>query len=135
MISLDYRSGLPLYHQVKEGCKRLILSGAIGENERLPSVRELASMLAINPNTIQRAYRELEAEGYVGSSPGKGIYAMGTDSLREYRIKEIYDEIFAGIRKLLDFGQEKDAILGQIKSQLEKGSAEPAQSSDMIQER
>ena len=73
MISLDYRSGQPLYRQVMEGYKRLILSGAIGESERLPSVRELASTLAINPNTIQRAYRELEAEGYIGSSPGKGV--------------------------------------------------------------
>ena len=118
MISLDYRSGQPLYRQVKEGCKRLILSGAIGENERLPSVRELASQLAINPNTIQRAYRELESEGYVGTSPGKGIFAMGADSLKERRFEEIYGTIFAEIQKLLDFGQDKDGILQQISNML-----------------
>jgi len=118
LISLDYRTGQPLYRQVKEGCKRLILSGAISENERLPSVRELASQLAINPNTIQRAYRELEAEGFVGSSPGKGVYAMGADGLKERRFEEIYEVIFAEIHKLLDFGQEKDGILRQISDKL-----------------
>ena len=118
MISLDHRSGQPLYSQVKEGCKRLILSGAIGESERLPSVRELALQLAINPNTIQRAYRELEAEGYVGSSPGKGIYAMGVGSLKERRISEIYGVIFTEIQKLLDFGQDKDSIIRQISDKL-----------------
>ena len=114
MISLDYRSGQPLYRQVMEGYKRLILSGAIGENERLPSVRELASMLAINPNTIQRAYRELENEGYVGSSPGKGVYAIGGDELRERRIEDIYGAISSEIQKLLDFGRDFDDVLRQI---------------------
>ena len=114
LISLDYRSGQPLYRQVKEGCKRLILSGAISENERLPSVRELAAQLAINPNTIQRAYRELEADGYVGTSPGKGIYAMGVDGLRERRFDEIYGVIFAEIQRLVDFGQDMDGILRKI---------------------
>ena len=114
MISLDYRSGQPIYHQVKEGYKRLILSGAIGENERLPSVRELAAQLAINPNTIQRAYRELEADGYVGSSPGKGVFAVGSGGLKERRIDEIYGVIFAELQKLLDFGQDKDGILRQV---------------------
>jgi len=119
LISLDFRSGLPLYRQVKDGYKRLILSGAISENERLPSVRELASQLAINPNTIQRAYRELEADGYVGSSPGKGIYAMGSESLRERRLEESYDVIFTEIRRLLDFGQDRDGIMRRISEELD----------------
>ena len=118
MISLDYRSGLPLYHQVKEGYKRLILSGAISENERLPSVRELAAQLAINPNTIQRAYRELEADGFVGSSPGKGVFAMGGGGLKEKKLEEIYGVIFAEIQKLLDFGQDKDGILRKVSDRL-----------------
>ena len=60
MISLNYRDPRPIYEQLEEKLRRLILSGAIAEGERLPSVRELASQLAINPNTIQRAYRELD---------------------------------------------------------------------------
>ncbi|MDR2572165.1 MAG: GntR family transcriptional regulator [Oscillospiraceae bacterium] len=114
LISLDYRSGQPLYYQVMENYKRLILSGVIEENEKLPSVRELASKLAINPNTIQRAYRELEAEGYVGSSPGKGIFAIGGDRLKEQEFEEIYKTIFSEIQKLLDYGRDYEDILLKI---------------------
>jgi len=114
VISLDYRSGQPLYLQVVEGYKRLILSGVISENERLPSVRELASKLAINPNTIGRAYRELEALGYVGSSPGKGIFAMSGDNLRECDISEIYKAIGSEIKKLLDYGHNLEDVLTEI---------------------
>ena len=114
MISLDYRSGQPLYLQVVEGYKRLILSGVISENERLPSVRELASKLAINPNTIQRAYRELEVEGYVGSSPGKGVFAMSGDNLREHDIGEIYKAMDSEIKKLLDYGHKLEDVLSEI---------------------
>jgi len=114
LISLDYRSGQPLYYQVVEGFKRLILSGVIGENEKLPSVRELASTLAINPNTIQRAYRELEAEGYVGTSPGKGIFAVGSDDLRERDVEAIYETIRSEIQKLLDYGRDFEDVIKQI---------------------
>jgi len=114
LISLDYRSGQPIYLQVAEGYKRLILSGVIGENERLPSVRELASKLAINPNTIQRAYRELEVEGYVGSSPGKGVFATSGDSLRARDIEEIYKKIGSEIQKLLDYGRKFEDVITQI---------------------
>ena len=125
MISLDYRSGQPLYLQVVEGYKRLILSGVVSENERLPSVRELASKLAINPNTIQRAYRELEVEGYVGSSPGKGVFATSGDTLREHDINEIYKAIDSEIKKLLDYGYKLEDVLAEISARFslqEKGS-------------
>ena len=122
MIMLDYRSGLPLYLQIVEGYKRLILSGVIAENERLPSVRELASTLAINPNTIQRAYRELEVEGYVGTSPGKGIFATGGDNLKNREIEQIYSAIGAEIQKLLDFGQGFDDISHQINARFNLSS-------------
>ena len=72
---LDYRDPLPIYEQLKQECKRLILSGVIAPGDKLPSVRELAGSLSINPNTIQRAYRELEADGYLISVPGKGSFA------------------------------------------------------------
>ena len=75
MISLNYRDPRPIYEQLEEKLRRLILSGAIAEGEKLPSVRELAARLAINPNTIQRAYRELEQAGFLYSVPGKGSFA------------------------------------------------------------
>ena len=120
LISLDYRSGQPLYLQVMEGYKRLILNGVISENERLPSVRELASKLAINPNTIQRAYRELEVEGYVGSSPGKGVFATSGDSLRERDIEEIYKAIGSEIQKLLEYGRDFEDVITQINARFNR---------------
>ena len=65
MLTLNYRDTKPIYIQIKSGLKKLMITGAIAADEKLPSVRELAGTLAINPNTIQRAYRELEAEGYL----------------------------------------------------------------------
>ena len=76
MITLNYRDARPIYEQVRDGLRRLIVTGVIADGERLPSVRALASQLAINPNTIQRAYSELEAEGYAVSAPGKGSFAV-----------------------------------------------------------
>ena len=64
MININFRAPTPIYEQVRDNYRNLILSGVLPEGYKMPSVRELASELAINPNTIQRAYRELEAEGY-----------------------------------------------------------------------
>ena len=75
MIVLDYRDSRPLYQQVKDSLRRMMLTGLLEPDEKLPSVRSLATQLAINPNTIQRAYELLEAEGYVSSVPGKGSFA------------------------------------------------------------
>ena len=65
MLTLNYRDSRPIYLQIKDGLRKLILTGAIAPDEKLPSVRALAMDLAINPNTIQRAYAELESEGVV----------------------------------------------------------------------
>ena len=62
MLHLDYRDARPIYEQVKDGLRRLMVTGVIREGEKLPSVRAMAGSLAINPNTIQRAYEALEAE-------------------------------------------------------------------------
>ena len=64
MLSLNYRDSRPIYEQVRDGLRRLIITGAIPPGDRLPSVRAMAGQLAINPNTIQRAYEALEQEGY-----------------------------------------------------------------------
>ena len=82
MISINFRDSRPIYEQVKDSLRRLIVSGALPPDEKLPSVRELASQLVINPNTIQRAYRELEHEGYIVSVPGTGSFARQADGAR-----------------------------------------------------
>ena len=83
MIHINFRDARPIYEQVRDGFRQLILTGVLPADSKLPSVRELAAELAINPNTIQRAYRELEAEGCVYSAPAKGTFAASPQALRE----------------------------------------------------
>ena len=92
MLQLNYRDAKPIYEQIKDGIRRLLLSNAIEADEKLPSVRELASSLAINPNTIQRAYRELEAEGYAYTKQGKGTFASATATVCQMRKQELLVE-------------------------------------------
>ncbi len=77
MIHLDYRDARPIYSQIIDGLREQVIAGILREGDKLPSVRELAGELAINPNTIQRAYRELEAAGWIASVPGKGSFICG----------------------------------------------------------
>ena len=79
MIQLNYRDARPLYEQIKEKLRHLILSNALSCDALLPSVRELAQLLTVNPNTIQKAYRELELEGYIYSVKGKGSFVAQQD--------------------------------------------------------
>lgn len=118
MLNLDYRDARPIYEQVRDNLHRLMVSGAIQEGEKLPSVRSLASNLAINPNTIQRAYESLEAEGYVYSIPGKGSFAAprtGVDEERRDRLLGQFDSLTA---ELLYLGVTRDRLIARIR---EKG--------------
>ena len=117
MISLNYRDPRPIYEQLEEKLRRLTLSGAIAEGERLPSVRELASQLAINPNTIQRAYRELEQAGFIYSVPGKGSFAGKLSGVDESRRRELREKLTAIWTELLQLGedpQELQALLKEV---------------------
>lgn len=120
MLQLNYRDAKPIYEQIKEGIRHLLLSNAISANEKLPSVRELASNLAINPNTIQRAYRELEAEGYVYSMKGKGTFASDADFIHKSREQELlmtFDDVVSELF-VLDVTSEQ---LGCRMKNLERG--------------
>ena len=103
MVHLDYRSAKPIYTQITDGFREQILSGVLRSGEKLPSVRELAGNLAINPNTIQRAYRQLEAEGWIVTVPGKGCFVCGTDAGKEKEKEKwfaVLDEAAAMLRSL-----------------------------------
>lgn len=115
MISLNYRDARPIYEQIKDGLRRLVVTGALETGEKLPSVRSLATTLAINPNTIQRAYTELEAEGYITSLPGKGSFASmpGTNVGRERR-EELLLRLGEIVEELRYLGMEEQAILSYV---------------------
>ena len=93
MIILDYKDRRPIYEQVSEKFKELMLCGVISENESMPSVRSLAMDLSINPNTIQRAYAELGRQGYIYTVKGKGSFAAENTAMKENRRKEILIQV------------------------------------------
>ena len=123
MLNLDYRGARPIYEQVKDGLRRLMVTGVIQEGEKLPSVRTMASSLAINPNTIQRAYEALEAEGYLCSVPGKGSFAAphtGVDQGRKKELLQVFDQTAA---ELLFLGMDGEALWARIRA-MEGGEAQ-----------
>ncbi len=114
MIELNYRDSRPIYEQIKESYRKLIVSGVLKENERLESVRTLSVQLSINPNTIQRAYNELENEGYIYSIPGKGSFvapALRQDTGKIDALKEKLRETTAELKFL---GVKYDDIVGIV---------------------
>ena len=122
MISINYRDSKPIYLQIKDALRRLILTGTLPAGGKLPSVRSLASSLAINPNTIQRAYRELEAEGCIISMPGKGSFvADAADIARQKHqaAEQALRQALADLRALGCSAEELDALYAQMREELE----------------
>ena len=116
MIHLDYRDVRPIYAQIISNIKEQITAGILHTGDRLPSVRELASQLTINPNTIQRAYRALEAEGWIVTVPGKGCFVSANSSCQEQeqkRLLEIFDETCAGLKALGMTAEKLAARIGR----------------------
>lgn len=116
MISLNYRDSRPIYEQIQEGLKRLIVTGALAPDEKLPSVRTLATQLSINPNTIQRAYNELESQGYIYSVPGKGSFTSGNVDTGERRKQELMDRLCALAAELKFLGVSEEELAALLHS-------------------
>ena len=115
MININFRAPTPIYEQVRDNFRALILSGALPEGYRMPSVRELAATLAINPNTIQRAYRELEAEGYTVSVPGKGSFVCNASAAAEMKRRELEERFSALAQELRAIGTSEEKLILLIK--------------------
>jgi GntR family transcriptional regulator len=122
MIQLNYRDSKPIYEQIKDGLRRLVVSGAVKKDEKFPSVRELATSLSINPNTIQKAYRELEQEGYIYTIAGKGSYAAEKADVTTGRNEELMKEFDEIVKELLYLCEDKDILIKRIE-ELAKGGA------------
>lgn len=114
MISINFRDSRPIYIQVKDSLRHLIVSGALPPGYKLPSVRELAADLAINPNTIQRAYRELETEGYICSVPGKGSFTCAYAEVENSRRKELFDKFDSIAAELRYLGVPAEELCGRL---------------------
>jgi GntR family transcriptional regulator len=123
MIQLNYRDSKPIYEQIKDGLRRLVVSGAVKQDEKLPSVRELATNLSINPNTIQKAYRELEQEGYIYTIAGKGSFAAQRADVASGRNEELMKEFDEIVKELLYLCEDKDILIKRIE-ELAKGGTD-----------
>ena len=117
MISLNYRDSRPIYEQIKDGLRKLIVTGAMAPDEKLPSVRALATQLSINPNTIQRAYNELEGAGYIYSVPGKGSFASGSMDADAARRKELLTRVRELVTELRYLGVTDEELLAILKEE------------------
>lgn len=102
MIQLNYRDPRPIYEQVKDGIRKLAYSGMLGPDDKLPSVRELAMKLAINPNTISRAYKELEQEGFLYTVTGKGTFINQEYDLNDSRKEELWQQFEKAAKGLIE---------------------------------
>lgn len=104
MIVLDYRDSRPLYEQVAERLRELMFKGALPQDAQLPSVRSLATELSINPNTIQRAYAQLEQEGYVYSVSGRGTFVAEGGEQNRRRCGELCERLRPMLEELRSLG-------------------------------
>ena len=114
LISLNYRDARPIYEQVKDGLRRLIVSGALRPDEKLPSVRALATQLAINPNTIQRAYLELESEGYIYSVAGRGSFVEERTAADKARRAQLSEQFRALAQELTALGATRESLIALL---------------------
>ncbi|WP_226585567.1 GntR family transcriptional regulator [Halobacillus litoralis] len=118
MFELDVRSRKPIYEQLVEKMKQLIIHNVLKGDEKLPSVRELAQQLTINPNTIQKAYRELESQGYIYSLKGKGSFvhpSSEVDNKEELKkVREELKQLFAEAIYLGMTSEEISALLHEV---------------------
>lgn len=111
LIELDYKDRRPIYEQVTEKLASMMMLGVLEENSQLPSVRSMAVALSINPNTIQRAYAELERQGYIYSIKGKGSFVTDTSKMKQFRQKEAREKVLEAASEATRLGLGQDEII------------------------
>lgn len=119
MIILDYKDTRPIYEQICEKFKTLILKGVLVPDEQMPSVRNLAMELSINPNTIQRAYAELERENFIYTVKGRGNFVSDTQKLLEEKKKICMQNLLAQVEEAMEYGITREEILSVLNHEFE----------------
>lgn len=121
MIWIDYTDATPIYEQIVARYKNLIVRGGLAPNEKMPSVRTLAMELSINPNTIQKAYAELERQGFVYTVKGRGNFVADNEGLKEMKEKEILQKLEAVAKEAEDSGVDLSVLLGYLENKKDEG--------------
>ncbi|MCT4583784.1 MAG: GntR family transcriptional regulator [Peptostreptococcaceae bacterium] len=115
MIQIDLKSRKPIYEQVIDKFKELIIKEVLKEDDKIPSVRELSKMLTINPNTIQKAYKELERQNYIYTLRGRGNFVSSKkESVDEEKIMELKKKMKKIISELIYMGITKEDLIKLI---------------------
>jgi GntR family transcriptional regulator len=114
LIGVNESNGIPIYQQIYDGVINLIIKGILRTGEKLPSVREMALQNNINPNTIQKAYKILESEGYIYSVKGKGNFVGEHDEVLDNYRSQLDALMHENIKALLDIGDTKTMILSYV---------------------
>jgi GntR family transcriptional regulator len=114
MIHINENSSIPIYQQIVDGFVKLIVRQIIPSEAQMPSVREIAMQLQINPNTIQKAFKLLETEGYIFSMPGKGNFVASRDQVRSVYMKRLNAEMVEIVREYLCIEDEPERILEHV---------------------
>ena len=123
MININPKSGVPLFEQIRDEFKRCIMMGVWSPGEQLPSVRTLASQLGINPNTIQRAYSELEREGLTYTVAGKGCFVEDDISLlQNKKVNEAFERMMSALTELKESGVAYDEIIERVNKLYKEGN-------------
>ena len=115
MVHLDYRDSRPIYTQIIDGLRQQITAGVLEPGDKLPSVRELASELAINPNTIQRSYRQLEMEGWIVTVPGKGCFVCDNEAQIGQEVERWYTAFDEATASLIALGVSREQMIERIR--------------------
>ncbi len=116
MIVLDYRDKRPIYEQVVEKLEHLIICGGLEPNSKLPSVRTLAMDLSVNPGTIQRAYAQLEQDGYIYTILGRGNYVTDKSEWQAGHFKALKTDFMQLLKQACDAGMPRRELLVLIDS-------------------
>ena len=110
----DYAKARPLYEQIKESIRKMVISNAFLADEKLPSVREMASQLAVNPNAIERAYQELEQDGYVYRRKDEGTFVAKENRVNEMRRRELMQKFDLVVRELSELSVSSNELAERV---------------------
>ena len=124
MYQLDLQSRTPIYQQLKEKILRLIMAGAIGPGDPLPSVRVMARELGINPSTVAKAYQDLEKSGLIYSVAGKGSFISGEETLDRQMTASVLDRFREAVREARSAGVDRQTALALVEEVYKEGVAQ-----------
>ncbi len=130
MIQINYQDKRPIYEQIVEKFRTLVVRGVLKPDDKIPSVRSLAIDLSINPNTIQKAYQELERQGFIYTVKGRGNFVSAKDKWMADESAETLGALHDSVRKLMALGMSTDAIIREIRKASDQEKSEIRKSND-----